>query len=191
MRVKLLSVVLVFLATNSYAQFDFAGNASYKKIETGADSIFQISKSYDFEFRLYSLGAFPPFRSLFILAVKNGVYSARVFKMERVDSARWDWVELNIPGKNVEKLWFAIHRNHVFDLPPFQKIHDENEDIPMPKDGISYSVEYSTRDKINGALYYRCPRSLAKLYPKIKPVVQIAEIIRLVYEFIGKGWKPC
>lgn len=112
MRARSLLVCFLF-ATNSYSQFGFIGDSSYKEKYTQVDSLFNLDKSYDFQFRLYSFGTFPPHHSLFILTVKDSIFIARCFKMETIDN-KYSWLEIPVSNKDVGALWRSIYNHSVF-----------------------------------------------------------------------------
>jgi len=191
MRVILLFFVL-FLSIHSFGQFDFKDNSRYNlKNLNRLDSIFGLQKGADFEFRLHTFGSYPPDVSTFILTVKDGAYKGRCFKMQDIDSNRYDWVEIVVDTANLKNLWDNILLNKVFSLPDFRKLAKQKKIDLNYRDGIGYTIEYFDRKKKNGALYYHCPVSMSTHYPNVKELEQMTNIIKLVYSYIGKGWKPC
>ncbi|HMI77283.1 MAG TPA: hypothetical protein VK484_00735 [Ferruginibacter sp.] len=208
MKVILNLLIQLLLISNSFGQIDFEADAP-SMIKPSAlsyrlDSTFSLDKSYDFEFRLWTSPSLTDYTNVFILALKNNVWSAKFYEYNPYQKAVF--TETILRQSKIDKLWERLVENHILVLPPHDSLRSRmkifiadtsgvlEEDGMYKKvlmtDGTRYQFELSKKDK-KRSYYYHCPGSYLKHYPNIEELYQAYSIIILIRHFIGLTLDEC
>lgn len=216
--------IIMFVLFNSiycYAQFKFrATSISAKDIDFVADtandstrkfvlenerlldSTYDLSKDYDFEFRLSQSGLGNNARSVFIMILRKDIWSARYFHFNKYwIGNRKDLVEVKVDSSKLNQLWYLLNRQNVLTLPSENEIikcktkeylidtfdfsnYGSVERNMIVADGIGYKFELSTPKK-RRSYYYSNPEINFKEYPYIKEYSDAVLILYLIRKYLG------
>jgi hypothetical protein len=162
------------------------------------DSILNLEKDYDFQFRLWKDGFFCT--SVFVLTYKNQKWGARYFdkvssKKEFVSGQKRGMVERKVNPSILKQLWWLMEENEILTLPDQSLIKDRLATYFV--DTITYSLSKSTMVMTDGIRYtfelkspkkkrcysYSNPESFYKEY-KIKELAEVVSTIKIVDKFL-------
>ena len=169
------------------AQFDFAPDTiSFPSFGSRTvDSLFNLSKDFDFELRLSVNPSLLPGRQLFVLSAKDLRWSLRCFEFSR-DDTTFTWKE-RFSTREPTELWREIQEKNPLHLLSEDELTDSdgNELQLGMYDGVFYAFELKNK-KGERHYYYRCPKAWQKKYPHIKEFKRASDIIDAFYASFAK-----
>ena len=184
---------------------DVKGKNFVNGMDRMLDSVFQLDKNFDFEFRYWETGLIVNSTKVLILAQRNKKWSARYFYYNK------DWqkdgkslAEAQVDQSKLDQLWELLVHNNVLTLPSQDSLknrmvkyvidtaflgfgHEEHFEID---DGILYEFELSKPEK-KRVYWYGCPQLLLKQYGNIEELFNAVELILLIQRYLGLDETGC
>jgi hypothetical protein len=187
MAIKLIALALTFIfSQKSQSQVILNNDTSYTpysdKLIKQIDSTFHLIQQYDFEFRFWIQHAKSVKRQLFILALKDKHWSARLF--ERTYKGSDTLIELPVKQDGLENLWRKLESNNLLTIKDDSELRDKKGDAPFLKifDGASFRFELLTASSKRSYVYH-CPKGYSKEFRYIKEYKWIVRMIKLIYKY--------
>jgi hypothetical protein len=190
------TIILLMIFTRAFSQIDFESdkNKSYLHPEF-SNQIDSFYKDFDFQFRFWIDGSLLRMdkKVLFIMTQENGKWVCVLYKFAYSKKNQSYLKRINKQIENCDSIWNYFMQNNIIDLPDMHflknKFNGDTSKIVIA-DGLTYSFEFIKRDKYK-KLEYHCPVTYCKSYPQIPELLNISNIVKLIYLKIGYGYDPC
>lgn len=223
MQLKFFFFLLLFLSEDAIAQLDtsyrfpapfnfeldksqpniyFVGDSLPKHVHCNKelDSMLDLNKDYDFQFRLWTKGFWCI--SAFVLTYKNQTWEARYFDefnlltKELRTSKKQRVRERKVDQSMIRQLWWILQNNDILTLPDQRLLSDrlstyhiDTTDFftyqthSLRTDGVVYTFELINSIKSRCYSYYS-PESYFKEY-NVKELAQVITNVKLIEKFLA------
>jgi hypothetical protein len=208
MKSVIIFCISFFLAFHLFGQTDFKGdsipNHNFSRLSYLIDSAFKLDKTFDFEFRLSTNPSLISYANVFILRLKNKIWTARFFEYHGNRTNKLSETKINQTG--LDNLWKNLVANQALTLPTQDSIknkmrlfvadtslalEDGNEyRNVIITDGVVYHFELSTRGKTR-SYDYQCPQGYLKYCPNVEELYRAFVIIIMVRKYLGLNLTVC
>jgi hypothetical protein len=182
-RILLVAVLTLFFIFGK-AQVQFHNDSAFKSshFDKEVDSVFNIQKDVDFEFRFTIVpSTFIPGRQItfFILTQNHNRWKGRLFK--RINSK---YSETPIDSSNLKNLWTQLLNQEVLTMPNDFDLKDKQGEIARTnmKDGTTYYFSLVSKTAKRSYSYYS-PKSAIEDYPEIAAFKHVSNIIDLIKKY--------
>ena len=201
-------IIALFFLTNSFGQINFKADSSTSesnwltRISHSIDSTFRLDKTYDFEFRLWTIPSLTKDANVFILTQKNNNWTGRFIEYNGYQLQKLS--ERKVNQVKIDSLWRKLIANQVLTLPTQTSIENKMRkyiadtlysfeekgiySVPEFSDCTGYRFELLTQDKKRTYTYF-CPTEYLTKFPNVEEFYRAFSIIVLVRKYIGLNLK--
>ena len=208
MKSTIIFTISFFFVFNSFGQIDFKAdsipNQNFSRLSYIIDSTFKLDKTFDFEFRLWTNPSLVSNTNVFILRLKDKIWTARFFEYNGNKASKLSETKVN--QTKLDSLWKSLVANQVLTLPTQDSLkhkmkmfvadtsqtYDEGDVYRQViiTDGIAYHFELTTQEKIR-SYDYHCPQGYLKYYPNVEELYRAFVVIALVRKYLGLNLIIC
>ncbi|MDH6307634.1 hypothetical protein M2451_000083 [Dysgonomonas sp. PFB1-18] len=201
-----ISLLLLFVY-QAYSQIDFRNDpasvndkhTNYQDMNRRADQKLGLTNDFDFELRLWTNEGLANFYSLFILRLKNDVWSARYIEYDGISKT---WEASGVDQQGLDRLWYALERQKVLTLPTQDSIRDKMKIYAADTTAVFYSqadvyktatitdgigYRYELKNKTKQRVYnYHSPKGYLEPFPNVEEFYRAYAIVALIRRQLGQ-----